>query len=252
MIKIAGNPLDPKALDDQYPDGSFEQSLLNKMSDTQVDYDSLEQLQFELELRKTSVLAAKALDQSKLDFAVFRKSRCNPHYWKRTDEGGFLLKDNVQSSAAIQDIYENSDDYATECATATVIVYLKAVLDVYPPALYDQAFPEIYLMNWHSVSPLLKGIGSLKTVQTLLPGDRIYFANPDVDPKTPEWQGENTVMLDTDRFYGPGLGIHSRDTMIKLLNEHRMRGSDESAYMINQAGRPDYQRLFKVRQDYHP
>jgi hypothetical protein len=252
MIRISGSQLDPKTLENQYPAGSFEQSLLQTMSGGDISYGSMDQLQFELELRKATVKAALELDRSNMDFAIFRKSRCNPDFWTRTEEGGFLLKDNVKSSAAVRDIYQNSADYATECATANVIVFLKAVLDVYPPALFDRSFSKIYLMNWRSVDPLLKGIGLLNDVSPFLPGDRMYFMNPDVDPKTPEWQGENVILLGTDRFYGPGIGIYNQADMIRMLNRHRTDRAEESAYLMNQAGRPDYAKLLSVRQDYHP
>jgi protein-glutamine gamma-glutamyltransferase len=252
MISISGKPLAPDAFEGQYPTESFEQSLLQTLSDNNFSYDSMEQLQFELELRKATVNAAKELNQSDMDFAIFRKSRCNHDYWIRTDEGGFLLKDSVKSSAAIRDIYEHGGDYATECATATVIVYLRAVLDVYPATLFDLSFNKIYLMNWHSVNPPLSGIGLLNDVKVFLPGDRMYFINPDVNPETPEWQGENTVFMGADMFYGPGLGTHNEGTMIKMLNKHRVDNADESAYLLKQVGRPDYNNLLKIRQAYHP
>ena len=250
MIMIAGKPLAPDALN-TYPAGSFEQNLLQVMSDNNLGFDNMEQLKFELELRKSTVNAAKALNHSELDFAIFRKSRCNKEYWTRTAEGGFLLKDNAKSSAAIKDIYINGSAYATECATATVIVYLKAVLDVYPPALYDLTFNEIYLMNWHSVNPPLSGIGQLFDIKAFLPGDRTYFMNPDVNPETPEWQGENTVVLSPDSYYGPGLGIHDEAAMVRMLNHHRVEDAQETAYLLKQAGRLDYNNLLKIRQGYH-
>lgn len=250
MIFISGKPLAPEGLN-SYPSGSFERNLLMAMSGSNPHYDNMEQLSFELELRKATVNAAKELNHSELDFAIFRKSRCNKTYWTRTAEGGFLLKDNVKSSAAIHDIYINSSDYATECATATVIVYLKAVLDVYPPALFDLTFNPIYLMNWHSVNPPLSGIGQLSDIKTFLPGDRAYFMNPDVNPETPEWQGENAVVLSPDSYYGPGLGIHDEATMVRMLNHHRVEDAQQTAYLLMQAGSPDYNNLLKIRQGYH-
>ena len=60
-----------------------------------------------------------------MGFATFRKSKCNLDFWNRTDEGGFVLKDGVKASEAIHDIFANSPKYATECATAMMIVYIK-------------------------------------------------------------------------------------------------------------------------------
>lgn len=252
MILILGKELDIKNLESQYPQNSFERSLIETMSKTDNSYDSMAQLQFEIEMRKATVNSAKELNRSGMDFAIFRKSKCNREYWSRVDDGGFVLKDNVKPSAAIQDIYKNGPSYATECATAMVIVFYKAVLDVYPPALFDKTFPKIELMNWHHVGTVLRGIGLLKDVKVFLPGDRMYFMNPDVDPETPEWQGENVIMLDTDSFYGHGLGISNKATIIKELNENRSDYAEESAYLMNKASRPDYRKLFDIRQGYHP
>lgn len=254
MIRISGKPLDPKTLDGQYTQGSVGRSIIEIMSNSEetYDYDSLGELQFELNLREATVTAARELDRSGMDFAIFRKSKCNADYWSRTDEGGFVLKDNVKPSDAIRDIYQNGSDYATECATAILIVYYKAILDVFPKLLFDQVFSDIELMNWHHIDKNLREIGLMDDVKDYLPGDRMYFMNPDVNPEKPEWQGENVIMLDNDVFYGHGLGIRDEATMIKELNKNRVEGARESAYLMKKASRPDFKKLWGILQAYHP
>lgn len=254
MIIIAGRPFDIATIIDEYPQNSVERQVLYAMSQSaeQYRYDSLEQLKFELRLRKEIVNAARALDRSRLSFAVFHKSRCNPEYWDRTDNGGFRLKEGAVPSEAINDIFVNGHKYATECATAMVIVYYGALLNLFPKALFNEVFSNIYLMNWHSLDPLLREVGTPRKVADILLGDRGYFANPDVNPKTPEWQGENVIVLPDNLYYGHGMGIKTADQIIQALNANRKEGATRSAHFLDSAARPNFKRLFGVYQGYAP
>lgn len=248
MIVINGSPLDMAALQNEYPEGSLERSLLNTMA-TGADrytYDTPDDLRFELRMRREIVNAAKALNKSDFAFEVFRESRANPDYWVRHSDGGFELKRGVRPSAAIRDIFKNSAEYGTECATAMQIVYYKALLEIFPEERFDRIFQDIYLMNWHNISRALRGIGSMHRVGDHLPGDRRYFANPDVDPETPEWQGENVIDLGGGLYYGHGIGIHRAGTIIDALNSNRRSGADREAYLMETAGRPDFNYLSKL------
>ena len=79
-----------------------------------------------------------------------------------------------------------------------------------------------------------------------LPGDRRYFANPDVDPLTPQWQGENVIDLSGDKYYGHGLGVHNAEAIVRALNENRSEDADESAHLLDSAGLPNFKRLFDI------
>ena len=89
------------------------------------------------------------MNQSNVQFAVFKNSHCNPQYWLLTSAGGFLLRHGVKPSDAIQDIYLNSSQYAFECATAMIIIYYHAVLTLIGENLFNQLFQGIYLYSWH-------------------------------------------------------------------------------------------------------
>ena len=253
MIHIAESPADLQHLESGYPQNSEERSLLRSMSESRDDYtyDSEEEFKFELELRAATVNAAKELDHSGMEFAVFRKSICNSAYWRRTEDGGFVLKNNVAASDAIRDIFKNGSEYATECATAIPIIFYKAVLTVFGDALFNKQFPKIELMNWHHIDPVFRGVAVMPYTRNFLPGDRRYFINPDVNPMTPEWQGENVIMLAADSYYGHGIGIQNEETMIRELNKNRVRGATESAHLLKKAGRPDYQELLRIKKEYH-
>ncbi|WP_446898466.1 protein-glutamine gamma-glutamyltransferase [Clostridium sp. LBM24168] len=205
-------------------------------------------MSFESNLRKNIVNAAIGLDRSGLSFRTFRKSECNEDYWKRTRQGGFLLKSGVKPSSAINDIYENGGEYGTECATAMVIVYYKACLDSFGGRLFDAVFPEIYLMNWQNIDRNL-GLTTVDNVENPLPGDCRYFRNPQVSPLTPEWQGENVIDLGQGMYYGHGIGITTGREIIDALNSNRVLGATQSAYLLDSVTRPDFEHLSHIKEE---
>ena len=167
MILIDNKPLDHGALSGEYPEGSIERAVLNTLASgaEEYPYDSLDQLKFELRLRREIVDAAAALNRSGLDFEIFRKSRCNPEYWIRRDDGGFSLRPGVKASDAIRDVYRNGSKYGTECATAMQLVYYKALLDIFPEEAFNKMFRDITLMNWQELSPELRDIGYMRPLE---------------------------------------------------------------------------------------
>ncbi len=244
MIRINGTIIDPNTISNQYAPNSVERKIVNILaaSGTVYSYDSQNQLNFELNLRKSLVNASKDLSRSRMEFRVFRKSKCNPDYWIRTGEGGFSLRNGVKPSDAIKDIYIHSSRYGTECSTAMVIVYYKALVDILPEPLFNRLFPNIYLMNWQHLDYDL-GIVDYMRVSDYLPGDCRYFRNPDVDPMNPEWQGENAFLLDNGLYYGHGVGITTGDRIIEALNKKRKKGSQVSAYLLPSVKRPNFKYL---------
>jgi protein-glutamine gamma-glutamyltransferase len=248
MISITGFSFDAPAMMNEYPAGSVERQLLSVMSQSEEKYrfDSVSDLKFELRLRKEIVSAAKELDAGRFSFATFHQSKCNAAYWERMPNGGFKLKSGASPAEAIRDIFINGGEYATECATAMIIVYYKALLGVFGEKIFNDVFPDIYLMNWHAIDPLLKSVGLPRKAKDVLLGDRKYFDNPDVDPKTPEWQGENVIVLPGSLYYGHGIGIRTAEEMIRALNGNRKKDATQSAFMLDTAGRPDFDQLAGV------
>ncbi len=252
MILISGAPFSISEITGDYSESSVERQILNQMSQSAgvYRYDTLKQLKFELALRREIVNAAVELNDSGMEFAVFHKSECNPDYWDRTSNGGFLLKNGVKPRDAIRDIFTNGRQYATECATAMVIVYYGALTKVFTEETFNTLFRSIYLMNWRKLDPLLSEIGAPKTVTDILLGDRCYFINPEVHPKVPELQGENVIVLPNRLYYGHGIGITNADQIISILNDNRMENATQSAYFIeNSAARPNFKRLADLSPD---
>lgn len=248
MIIINNQPLEPTAILSEYPENSIERTIIEIMSASsgKYYYNSPEQLKFELRLRQEIINAAEALYDSDIQFKVFRDSICNPVYWMRMNDGGFALRPGVRPSEAIRDIFVNSSMYGTECATAMLIVYYKALLEIFPPEAFDRIFSRIYLMNWHNIDGQLREVGWVQPARDFFPGDRRYFANPDVDPRAPEWQGENVIDLGNGLYYGHGIGRFPAHKFIEALNQNRIVGADDSAYLMQSAGRPDFKRLFDL------
>lgn len=83
-------------------------------------------------------------------------------------------------------------------------------------------FPSIYLFDWQYLNRNLH-VESYGGVTEFFPGDCQYFKNPDVNPATPEWQGENVINLGNGTYYGHGIGITSANGIIRELNRNRRR-----------------------------
>lgn len=254
MIVIAGKEMYQADFDSLFDANSMEMKIISILvsSSHRYYYDSLDQLKFELRLRREIIAASYELYKSGMGFAVFRKTKCNPAYWDRAQDGGFVMRNDVKASDAILDIFKNGSKYSTECATAMMIVYYKALLNVYPEDLFNKTFTKIELMNWHRIDRLLREVGSMAKRNDYLPADRRYFISPDVDPLTPHWQGENVIDLGNGLYYGHGIGIQNAEGIIKALNRNRIEGADESARLLDSAGRPDFKKLADVYLRYSP
>lgn len=248
MIKISGKKLDTKDIMQKYSSDNIATKIINILhsSNNEYQYTSLSELEFEIKFRINIIKASIELYRSDFSFEVFDDAKCNAKYWELTPEGGFLLKDGVKASDAIMDIFQNGDEYATECATAMVIIYYKALLSIYPEELFNKVFPKIHLMNWHYINKELRHIGYVEKYPDYLPGDRRYFKNPDVNPETPEWQGENVIDLGNDTYYGHGIGVGDADEIINSLNENRKEDSKTSAYFMDVAARPNFKLLSRI------
>lgn len=200
-------------------------------------YPSVNALNFELRMREMTMNAARALNSSGVRFASFANSACNPAYWNRELNGGFRLRPDQAPADAIRDIFQSGPLYAFECATAIVIVFYKAVLDTIGETQYNRLFAGTYLYTWNTDRDL--GLRTIPTTR-FIPGDCLYFDNPEVDMSTPQWQGENVIYMGGNRYYGHGIGIATAERIIEVLNAHRRPGAVASAFMLDQATRPDY------------
>ena len=244
MIKVSGEIFDPKELMSQYPSDSLEFKILNLLysSEKTYFYSTPNHLQFEVSMRMNIIKSSRELDNSGLKFKTFKEAFCNEKYWKLTEQGGFLLKEDVKSSEAIIDIFKNGKKYGTECATAIVILYYKAVLDIYPEELFNATFPRLHLISWDYIDDDLD-IRVYTQNTEVIPGDCIYFNNPDFNPDKSEWRGENAIDLGDGTYYGHGIGIKTSEEIIASLNKHRKSNAEKVAYLTDYINRPHYMHL---------
>jgi protein-glutamine gamma-glutamyltransferase len=244
MIIVDNKPVSVTPTFEGFTPDTLQAGILKMLIDSSYTYryESLDHLAAELKIRGSIVTAARDLAHSGLRFKVFRDSMANSDYWRRTPEGGFALRGDVLPSDAILDIYQHGSRYGTECATAMIIVLYKAMLDVMPVDTFNKLYADIYLMNWKHIDRDLALIMRDEAAD-MLPGDARYFMNPDVDPLTPEWQGENVYYLGGGRFYGHGIGIEDADSIIRSLNGNRRSGPTRTAYLDDSVKRQDYLQL---------
>lgn len=252
MIKISNEIIEVDMLSNKYPLTDFEKEILNQLYASKYlhQYNSIDELFFELKYRLNIVKSSIDLNKSRMQFKKFRNSECNPKFWNRTDEGGFLLKDGIKASDAINDIFNNGSQYGTECSTAIVIIFYKGLLNIIPNDLFDHMFSNIYLMNWLYIDKDLD-VTYYRQVKDYLPGDCRYFKNPDVDPLTPEWKGLNVIDMGNDKYYGHDAGIKSGEKIIKVLNKHRGEDATESAYLTDSVTIPDFKYIFDIYINYN-
>lgn len=221
----------------------LERSIFQKKKESPViyRYDSPDALMFELKMRSNTVNAAKALDDSDAAFATFKNSRGNDKFWVRREDGGLVQKAGVLSSDAVNDIFENGQLYGFECATAMVVTLYKATLDTIGKETFNAHFQNLLLYDWKYDSDL--HIRILHNKNEAYPGDVLYFENPDFNPNTPQWRGENAIMLSNDQYFGHGIGIKNERDMILALNKRRKPGSTTSAFLTDQVNQLDYEYL---------
>lgn len=241
MIVIKNMPKTFKELKTFFPNVK-EQEIVEWMTTHRKMYqfDNMKQLKFEVLFRLQTVAAAIELLKSRAKFATFEQSYCNERFWNLNNKGAFLLKSDVQPADGIRDIFLNGSKYAFECATAIVIVFYKAALDSIGDEPFNYLFQDLVLYDWHYDKDL--GIHTTSG-NDFVPGDCLYFKNPDFNPETPQWRGENTIFLGNNLHYGHGIGIRQAEGIIEALNRQRKEQANESAYLLNQVTRPNYKYL---------
>ncbi|MED4205067.1 protein-glutamine gamma-glutamyltransferase [Neobacillus mesonae] len=238
MIRINQQIVKPEDLSHEII-SSVDNSILKQMGAYHqvYQYQTIQQLKFELEYRSNTMKAARELNNSGAKFTTFRYAFPNKKYWDRLGNGGFLLKPEISPSIAILDILKNGKLYAFECSTGIAIVLYIATLYSIGKTRFDYLFTRLYLMDWQFDDDLPV---HQKTGDDYLPGDVLHFNNPDFDPKQPHWRAENVVYFGDDKYYGHGVGIRNSSTIINFLNSKRKPDPKTSAYLMNMITRPDY------------
>ncbi|MGF2614252.1 protein-glutamine gamma-glutamyltransferase [Rossellomorea aquimaris] len=241
MIEVAGRPVQQVG---SLNLESIEEEIAKRMLDTKsvYSYPTMKDLLFELQTRRNMIESAKEMSGTKVVFTTFQYAACNPAYWELTPAGGFRLRPDVRPSEAVQDIYSNSALYAFECATACMIIFYHAVSKSISQSSFDSLFQDIYLYSWHADPDL-----AINTFygDHYLPGDVVYFNNPDYSSENPWYRGVNAVVLEDGQFFGHGFGISTADKMIEFLNSVRNPDSSQPAYLSSLVTRLTFTNLMQ-------
>lgn len=193
------------------------------------------------------VKAAREMAASGAGFsASSREDRANMTHWWMGYGGKLGVRQNVKSSVAIRDVFENGDKYAFECATGNLLVYYKAILDRLGDEDFDREFPKLRLFRWDIKDDDLLAAEKNRAFADHWPGDHNYFSNPDFDPANSAWQGENTIYLGNGEYFGHGIGIESGDHIVSTLNSLRKDGATRDAYREAKALRIDGASIAKL------
>jgi hypothetical protein len=194
------------------------------------------------------VQSAIKLDKSNVQFANYSgDDKANNKLWSMGYGGRITVRQHTSTTTAVNDVFgKNSSKYAFECATAAHLIYLNAIKDRIGSKKFDAAAPRLSVFRWDapkkSGQDLVDGTGKTGPLQLsskgafakeLWPGDRVYFKNPDFEPSFTAGQGENTIFLGDGRFFGHGLGIKTKDQIIKKLNKLRKPGATKKAFMAS-------------------
>lgn len=224
----------------------LEEEILRRKHDSPVQYFyvSAESLGFELKTRSLIVEAARGLYQSGAGFARFETSRCNSAFWIREPNGGFRIRSDVTPAEGIRDIYRNGTLYAFECATAMTIVLYKGVLEAIGDPAFNAYFRGLVLYDWQHDSDLRIRVVPLSQAY---PGDVLYFMNPEFNPATPQWRGENAIIMPDGKHFAHGMGMKTSEEIIGLLNSRRRPGSTVSAFLTGDAETLDYSYIQRLR-----
>ncbi|WP_249597392.1 protein-glutamine gamma-glutamyltransferase [Peribacillus frigoritolerans] len=192
------------------------------------EYRNFGDFNFEIQLRNRVIEAAIALDKSGPEFSTLEESQSNQRYWHLSKDGTFTLQPGILPHAALVDIFMNGGLYAFECGTAIVVTFLKAILDLIGPRNFDYLFSDLFLYDWRPPRNMALIVHQGRDYS---PGDCVYFKNPDHDLATPEWQGENAILLGRNLFYGHGIGITTAKGIIDELNSNRKPFATISAFL---------------------
>ncbi|CDQ20196.1 protein-glutamine gamma-glutamyltransferase [Halobacillus karajensis] len=239
MIQVSGRPYQPA---DSWKTNKIENVIIESLQKVQDIYpfSSEQELLFEIKARRNIIESAKEMNDGESTFATFRKARCNEEYWNLTRAGGFLLRLQVRPADAILDIFKNSALYRFECATACVINFYHGLLQTMGNDSFNTLFPNLYLYSWHADDDL--GLQS-SFKNHYIPGDVVYFNNPDVNPQTPWFRGVNAIAMGDNQFFGHGFSIRTEEKMIAALNTKRKPEQPQSAYLTSLITKPSFNRL---------
>lgn len=214
-------------------------------------------LDFELTVRTNFVRAANELSESQLAFPSHADEGplikgLKLKHWENKG-AGISLKKGSRPSQGIREIFEaaRTEGVEAECNTALHLVWYKGILE---SAGSDDQFDRLF--DWRGTGEYefdISGYDSTSPGALLprmpaadyLPGDYRFFENPQFNPKTPAWRGENVIQMPRG-FYGHPGGMKSKEEWITFLNSHRGEDAKLKAFLSDDAQRFDWDMLKRL------
>lgn len=197
------------------------------------------------------VRAARAFDKAGVSFASKSgEDRVNKDLWWMGFGGRMGVRAHVKPSDAINDIFKNGEKYSMECATATMVILYKGILDRIGPVDFDREFSRLRIFRWDEPHKSYEAVKREGDLPGFMPGDHTYFKNPDFHPAHSAWQGENVIYLGDGQYFGHGVGIKTEAELLSTLNSLRKDNARVSAFRDDFEVRIDHRRIAKL--DLHP
>ena len=205
----------------------------------------------EIQMRTHTVEGAKILDDARkagqgMGFnADMQNPTVNDQYWKVVD-GRVQVRDGVNASAAVDDVFKNPNKYSLDCAAAAHLVGLRSIRNTIGAGDFDRSHQNLSVQGWTARRQTEAANGSTFTrvsgdagrrdaIANRLPGDVGYFKNP--DNVSVAWQGENVIYLGNGQYFGHPGGIKSKDEWVNWMNDHARRpGATQEAYLSSLNG----------------
>jgi len=212
-------------------------------------------------IRFHAVRAARDLAASGAEFSGGHDTdRVNKKLWTMGYGGKIqvrkFLKPGILGSpaAAMRDIFEHGNKYAFECATAMMVIYHKAILDMVGDDVFDAMFTDpsyLKFFRWDEKDADYLACERMEDGKNfeLVPGSHYYYRNPNASD--PAFGGENVLYLGKNdngehEFYGHGL-IGSSDEYI--VTEKEMMDSLTALQTTHE--KPPFREKFRYHIDGH-
>jgi protein-glutamine gamma-glutamyltransferase len=166
---------------------------------------------------------------------------------------------------ALNDIFKNGNKYGFECATAMMVIFHKAILEMVGSKEFDEMFTEpnyLRFFRWDLKDDDYLALEKItKKAGTLVPGTHYYFRNPDASEENSAFRGENVIYLGkneagADLFYAHGIFgadqtyVVTRDEIMDTLRRLRKPGSRVEPHLLEFSYSLDANQLLeRIKQD---
>lgn len=206
--------------------------LVYRKADGRLVHTTLSETRYQTARMQLSVVkATRDFASANVGFSGrWKDDKVNTALWSLKYSGEMSVRAGQKPSEAIADIFKNGRSYAFECATGTMVILYKAILDRVGPDDFDAAFPRLKIKRWDNKPELFKAAERVGDLPGYMAGDHTYFKNPDFAPEHSAWQGENVIYLGDGQYFGHGVGYATEDDVLDTLDALRKPDATTPAF----------------------